>query len=1029
MHAITTDAATRIARRARVVGSVLMVLAGLLLGSATTAHADLSFDHVGFRLTQAPVPKLDDFGNPILKGFYPDGRPYFEMVRGPFERQAGSHPDLEVHFSLPLDPATNLPAESVHDVNVDLPAGFVGDPSAVSECTLTQLSNVGQAWSACPLASQVGMANGITASVTGNGLEPLIAPVGLFSIEHGPDVPARFGFNYQGNVVLIDAGVLPGDYRITSKSRSIQQALSIKSFDITLWGVPADPSHDTSRQTANNPITGAAVATEAPRRPFFRAPTSCSDNPVSFGMSGDSWEHRGAFTSETRTLDEDGTPFVFDGCEHLPFKPAITVQALSHTADAPSSVAVDLQVPQNNDPDGLGTADVRRVKMTFPEGMSVSPSSAAGLGACAPAQISLKSNDAPTCPSSARLGSVTIDTPLLPDPLVGDVILATQNDNPFGSLVALYIAAKGPGFWVKLPGKIDLDQTTGRITATFDNTPQLPFSRMRVAFQGGSQAPMATPDRCGTFYTHVEITSWASSTPVSSDSPMTINQNCGPKALAPSFTAGTTNPMAGQYSPFTFTATRLDGMPAIQQVTSVLPAGLLADIGSVPQCDPVPANAGFCPAESRIGSTSVLSGPGAAPLPLKGNVYLTGPYKDAPFGLSIAVPTAGQAGPFDLGVVVVRAGLYVDRTDAHVTVKTDPLPTIIQGIPLRLRQLNVTMDRPKFMFNPTSCEPQTIFANFQALGGGSSDQTAILHPGGCGDLDLNQKLSFKLKGKNSTKDGTSPSVDATLTDIGGGANLDKVEVKLPLALALEPENAQDLCKPEERVALKCPKGSIVGTATARSVLPHPLTGPVYFVEGLRKDKRGRTVKTLPKLWIPLSGDGVTIDVNADSAVDSIDRLVTTFHDIPDAPIKSFRMKINGGKHGILVVSGQSTCKRDMSVYTRYTGQNKQVKVSTVKTSVEGCKARVKSTKTTSKSVTLRMANVGAGKLSVSGGGLLSSTSRTLKAGPEASISAKLTSKARAALRRHGKVAVKVRVAFRPKGGKAVTMTQRVTVRR
>ena len=989
-----------------------LVLLALSLAYAATAHANLTFQHVGFGLTG------------------PDGT---------FSRQAGAHPDLTVAFDLPIDPNAQVdgrlspgPPEAAHEVEVDLPRGFVGNPEAAATCDPILLSNPGVGGSNCPVGAQVGWAAVTVATFSG----PQTFRIGLYNIAHGPEVPARFGFNYSGSVALIDARVRPGDYGISSGSFAISQALAIEGVKLTLWGVPADPSHDTLRQPPGvGGITGAAVSSQSPRVAFLSSPTSCTDDPSSFTVRGDSWEHRGVFDTRTLTTDEDGTPFNFEGCERLPFDPTVDVKPLARVADAPTGLDVDLTVPQTNDPDGLATAQVRRVAMTFPEGMSVSPSSAAGLGACSPAQIALGTNAAPQCPNSAKLGTVTIDTPLLPDPLVGDVVLATQNANPFNSLIALYIVAKGPGFYLKLPGKIDLDPTTGRLTATFDNTPQLPFTSLHVAFQGGSQAPLATPTACGTYNTHVEITSWASATPVSLDSPMTIDQGCDALPFAPSFTAGTTNPLAGQDSPFVFTLTRADRMPFLSNISTALPPGLLARIGSVTQCGAGPAATGACPADSKIGSTAVLSGPGAQPLALGGDVYLTGPYnnpatgQNAPFGLSIAVPTAGQAGPFDLGVVVVRAGIYVDR-NAHVTVKSDPLPTIIQGIPLRLRQVVVNIDRPHFMFNPTSCSSSSVFGAFGALGGATSQQSVKFQPGGCGDLDLKQKIALTFTGKSSTKDGTHPGVDATLTDPGGGANLDKVEVKLPLSVALDPDNAQELCKPLQRLALNCPKTSIVGSATAVSILPHPLTGPVYFVEGTRKSASGRTISTLPKLWIPLSGDGVTIDVNADSDVDSIKRLVTTFHDIPDAPIKSFKLKINGGKHGILVVSGKpGTCDRDKTIDGRFTGQNDETQVWTSQVKVDGCKPTVKKTKASSKAVTLRIVNLSSGKLTLSGGALLTTSSRTLKSATQASITAKLTNKARAALKHSGSVKLNLSVGFRPKGGKAVTVKKLVTVRR
>jgi hypothetical protein len=999
----------RLSRSAALLGCVLVALAML---AVPDARAALQFSDASVSLTGAD---------------------------GTFSRQAGAHPDFTLHVALPRVTTSNDgltapgPPEVMRTLDVDLPQGFVGNPTAFAECDPKQLqphdAQGGGKAPDCPVASQIGIAHLVIALATGTIEEE----TAVYNLSHGPDVPAAFGLQYLGTISTITARVRPGDYGISSGSFGISQAAPIQSVDFTLWGVPADPSHDAQRQPRgdSSPDPAHPLASQSPRVPFLTNPTSCTDQPVSFTVRGDSWEHPGAFDTRTLTADADGTPFIFDGCDRTGFAPTIDVQPLARIADAPSGLNVDLEVPQSNDPDGYGTANVRRVVTTLPEGVTVSPSSAVGLGACSPGQVGLGSNDAPTCPNSAKIGSVTIDTPLLPDPLEGDVVLATQNNNPFNSLIALYIVAKGPGFYLKLPGKIDLDQTTGRITATFDNTPQLPFSRLHLVFNGGADAPLAMPQTCGTSNTHAEITSWASDKPVVSDKPMTIDQGCDAPTFAPSFTAGTTNPQAGQFSPFSFNLTRADRTPYLSSINTTLPAGLLAEIGSVPQCPDAQAATGACPAASEVGSTHVLSGPGTDPLALSGHVYLTGPYRDAPFGLAIAVPTAGQAGPFDLGTVVVRARIYVDRTDAHVTVKSDPLPTIIQGIPLRLRQVNLTIDRKNFMFNPTSCDAKAISGAFGALNGATSNQLATFRVGGCGDLDLGQQLALSFTGKSSTKDGTHPGVVAKLTDKTRGANLKKVEVKLPLSVALDPDNAQALCKPEQRAALNCPKTSIVGSASAMSVLKDPIKGPVYFVEGLRKSKTGRTIRTLPKLWIPLSGDGVTIDVNADSAVDSTERLVTTFNNIPDAPIKSFDLKINGGKHGILVVSGNpGTCDRDKTIDMRLTGQNGQVRVDDTQVKVEGCKPSVTKTKVTKKSLQVTIANVGAGKVSLNAPRQrVANASRVVKRSDTVTLTTKLSKTVRSALAHHHKAKVTLRITYRPKGGKALKVTKRLTLRR
>jgi hypothetical protein len=984
--------------------ALLLTLAAVLIG-ASGASANLQLSRADVSLTNA---------------------------NGDAQLQAGAHPDFNLDVALPQVSLTSDgysfdgPPEKLRDLDVDLPVGFTGNPAAFQTCSLAELQNGATGGSDCPVAAQVGFAEIVLAQRP----SPQHAYVGVYNLATDPGAPAQFGFNYLSSLAIITARVRPDDYGISSGSFKITQAAAIQSIHLELWGVPADPTHDTKRQGAHlGSVDGSPVPSPVPPAAFLSNPTSCPGAPLAFRLRADSWANPGQYDTRTITTDSGGLPFTISGCSSVAFAPTASVQPLSHTADAPTGLDVNVSVPQGDDPYGLVTSHVKDVAVTLPAGMSVSPSSAAGLGACSPAQIGLGSNDVPTCPQSSKIGTVEIKTPLLTEPLDGDVILAKQNDNPFHSLLALYLAVRGPGFYLKLPGRVDLDPVTGQLVSTFSSTPQLPFSNLRVEFQGGSQAPLATPAACGTYTTHVVLTPWSGGAPVALNTPMTIDQGCDAPAFRPSFAAGTDNPLAGQDSSFSLTLTRSDRMPALSQINASLPAGLLAHIGSVPQCPAAQAAAGTCSDASAIGTTSVLSGPGAQPLALRGRVYLTGPYKDAPFGLSIAVPTAGQAGPFDLGVVVVRAGIYVDRTDAHVTVKSDPLPTIIQGIPLRLRQVNVTIDRSGFMINPTSCTPSTVAGAFGALSGATSNQVVNFRIGGCGDLDMGQRLAFRFTGRSSTKDGTHPGITAKLTDAAGGANLKTAEVKLPLSVALDPDNANGLCEPAQRAAFNCPKSSIVGTAKAISVLPHPLTGPVYFVRGVRTSPTGRIIRTLPKLWIPLSGDGVTIDVNANSEVDSINRLVTTFDNIPDAPISEFDLKINGGKHGIITVSGKpGTCERDRTVASRFTGQNGDVKASTTKASVDGCKPTVSKTKASSKSVTVSLANLGSGRLTLAGS-LLKRVSRTLKAANAASITAPLTSAARASLRRHHTLKINVSVRFQPKSGKATMLKKSITLRR
>jgi len=987
------------------------VLAALVLGlvSASSAQAAFSLENAAVSLSG------------------PDGG---------FLRQAGAHPDLRVHFDFPFDPTTRLLEGNAKDVRLDLPVGMVGDPTVVPQCAVNLLVPVSDPSNTkCPPETQIGIAS---ISETPGG----VSKVPVYNMEHSPDVPGLFGFDYLTVPIFIQPQVRATDYGISSQSAQISQTKTIYGADITIWGVPADPSHDLQRTDPTGRIAASfdcqifggdacAVRSAAPRKAFLSAPTSCADTPVAFGLVADSWQNPGVFDTHAFTADGDGTPFVTEGCDKLAFAPDVSVRVVSHVADAPTGLEVDVSVPQNDSPDALSTAHVKRVEVTLPEGMSVSPSSAAGLGACSPAQVGLKTDSPVSCPDSSRLGTVEIHTPLLDDPIEGDVFLAKQTDNPFGSLLAMYIVAKGPGFILKLPGRIDLDAGTGRIVATFDQNPQVPFTKLHLAFRGGSQAALANPPSCGTYNTHVEIVSWASSASVGLNSPTTIDEGCEARSFTPAMSAGTANPAAGAASPFSLTITRADRTQYLSQIGTTLPAGLLARISSVDQCTDAQANEGSCGAGSQIGSVSVLAGPGAQPLPVTGRVHLTGPYKGAPFGLSIVVPTAGQTGPFDLGNVVVRAAIQVDRVTAQASVESDPLPSIIDGVPLRIRQARVTIDRPGFTFNPTSCVRRSVDASlsgFDALGSGVGASVAISVPFqalGCRELGFAPKLSINLTGKGQTTDGKHPTLNAHLVPRTGDANSRRATVSLPLSLALDPGNANGLCEPADAAANRCAASTVVGHATARSILPHPLTGPVYFVRGERKDpKSGRTIKTLPKLFIPLSGDGVTIYVNAASEVRD-NHLVTTFDNLPDAPFSSFDLQIDGGTHGILAVSSANVCAGTQVADARFTGQNDKVSDAAVVMGTP-CVLGVVRSSHTALALKLSVGGVSAGKLSATGKGV-AKVSRTIGSATTARLSMKLSKSTRRALA-HGKnVKIKVTVLFTPKGAKKAKRATKTVV--
>ncbi|MDQ2700900.1 MAG: hypothetical protein M3Y23_06185 [Actinomycetota bacterium] len=482
--------------------------------------------------------------------------------------------------------------------------------------------------------------------------------------------------------------------------------------------------------------------------------------------------------------------------------------------------------------------------------------------------------------------------------------------------------------------------------------------------------------------------------------------------FGPYFTAGTISPQAGASSPFALRINKPDGQSDMNGIALSLPEGLLANLKG---------NVG-----TRIGTATVAAGPGSQPFWLNGPVVLEGPYDDAPFSLRVTVPAV--AGPFNLGDVVVRQKIYVDPTTAQVTVVSDPLPTIVKGVPVRLQNLNVDVDKPGFMLNPTSCAEKSIGATLQAATGQTAAVASRFQVGGCENLPLKPKLSMDLVGKKEIKRGKHPKLSTTVTQQPGEAGLKKVEVRLPLSLALDPDNAQALCKPEQAVAKACPAGSIVGQATAISpVLNRPLTGDVFFVEGTRQSAEGRTVKTMPRLWVALRGE-VSLDVWADSSLHDSKYLVTTFPVVPDAPISSFKLDIDGGKNGILAVTGDvgtDLCQRPLVARAQFDGQNGKRLISHPLMG-SPCKFRVQDKTLYSTRTKVRVSGIEAGKLKISGTGV-KTTRRTIKNADVASISAKLTAAGKRAYK--GRKAIRLKVSFDPKVKGVKTKALRTTVKR
>lgn len=924
---------------------------------------------------------------------------------------AGAHPDLttELSFASRGSGFAVFPVEDLRDLNVDLPPGLIGNPQAVPQCEQTDFLG-----NACPASAQVGV---VETSLSLNGF-PLTLSGPVYNMKpRTEDETGEIAFipppttNFYIHVAV--SARTDSDYGLRATTIRTQRIFGVLGVKLTLWGVPGDPSHG---------VPGVA------RTPFFTNPTSC-DGPLQFSVSANSYQDENIFTKLETQLPQQ------TGCDKVPFDPQFSFAPTNTTAGAPAGYHSVLTLPQNDNPDGQATASMRKAVVTLPQGVAINPSGAVGQVGCDDAHLKLATTVAAECPGASQIGTAQFDVPALPKPFNGAIYLRPPLP---GHLFRLALVGDGFGVHVKITGEAHADPVTGQLTATFDNTPQVPTRSITLDFDGGPHAALVNPSACGTYTTHGEFTPWSSSTPVTTTSSFDINQNCGKEnTFAPGFTAYPEEPTAGAYTPFHLRITR-DFGPAISTIDTALPAGRLANINinSVPRCPEAQAAAGTCGPESQVGRVTVGSGAGTSPifLPQAGKsptaVFLGGPYKGAPFSLVIVVPA--QAGPFDLGTVVTRAGLYVDPVTAQATVKADPLPTILEGIPLNVRDIRVDIDRPGFTFNPTNCDPQSITATITSAAGQAVAVSSPLKATDCDQLALSPKLDFSLSGKGQTTDGKHPAVAATLTQMLGQSNLKQVKVTLPESLALDPNNSQSdsLCEfvDGKKTIPQCPKSSIVGSVVARSpILDQPLTGPVYFIKNVRTDpKTGRQIRTLPTLATVLQGEGVTLVLRATSSVDDNDQLVTTFPNIPDAPVSSFKISINGGPKGILVISDADICKSTQTLDQVTDGQNGATRDDTVTIATPSCPLKVLSSSHGASTLSLKVGGLGAGKVSVSGNAI-KKTSRTLAGSTVATLSAPFTAAAKSALAHHRDVRVKVTVAFTPKGAKKAKKTSKTLV--
>jgi hypothetical protein len=907
------------------------------------------------------------------------GRPWAMTTRGRFASEELSSHEV-------------VPTRDPKDIVVNLPAGLLGDPQAVPRCPLASLLS-GVAF--CPTDTQVGVAR---LRLFGGKQE--VGPVVNLTPEAGQS--AEFGLenhtklNYLLTVRLVRT---TQGYGIAVVTSSIPLA-EIVEFEVTIWGVPADPSHDQMRgmfcATAGDQPSNFRLFCEHGGEPagivvvpFLAMPTDCSVGPVTATIRADSWQEPGRVRENQKyegySEKETTLPGV-TGCNLLKFDPGIEVRPDTLLADEPAGLGVNLQVPQAEKPGAPATPHLRNAVITLPEGMSVSPGVVDGIKACdesGPEGINFTGPESEEvglsgelqlapghCPDASIVGTAEAITPVLSAPVKGHVYLArpgcggagqaacTEHDAVDGNLYKLYFELGGngelanAGIQIKVAGKTEANLATGQLTTVVEENPQTPFSELRVHLNGGPRAPIDNPATCGAAVTTSDFTPWSEpgvtpeglsmpGTPDATPSSFFDVEGCSsPPPFNPGFLAGMVSPQAAQFSSFTLNLSRKDREQYVKGIQLHTPPGLLGILSNVPLCGEPEANNGTCPATSRIGSTTVASGAGSHPFEVSGNVYLTGPYRGAPFGLSIV--TNAVAGPFNLGLVVVRARIAVNRENSTLTVTTDEtgsraVPQIIFGVPLRLQRITVDIDRPNFMFNPTNCSAQRISATISGSQDAVANVSSPFAVGGCKSLAFKPKFTVSTSGRTSRANGAS--LDTKLSypagSMGNDANIARVKVSLPRQLPSRLTTLQKACRAATFDAnpAACPAGSVVGIVRASTpLLPVELSGPVYFVS--------HGGEAFPSLIIVLQGYGVRVDLTGSTFINKAGITSSTFNTVPDVPVGSFELYLPQGKNSALAANG-NLCKTRASklvMPTEMVAQNGAVVKQNTKIAVTGCKA-------------------------------------------------------------------------------------------
>jgi hypothetical protein len=836
----------------------------------------------------------------------------------PSTTQAGGHPDVVVEIATDShgekETADPCQCNDLKDADLEMPAGLIGNPHAAATCSDAQFLR-----KQCAADSQIGEVR-VKVDIGGewpNAAIILNLTVPLFNMIPKPSQAGLAAWTvpvFELPIFTVFGARTGTDYGLNAFTDGVQHTYSILETRYEFWGVPADPSHD-ARRTAPNE-GGLGSPSDLPPVPFLQSPTTCT-GPLST---------TGRLRAYNRVEHVVTSPWpATTGCDQLSFNPSLSAQPTTTATDTPSGLEVDLSVPQELSPTTPSPSEIRAVSTTLPEGFSINPNAADGKTSCTDEEASFGTLKAAACPEYSKVGTTSILSSALPGPLPGGIYLGKPLP---GNRYRIFITGDGYATHLKLAGTATLDPNTGRITTTFNELPQSPLTEINFHFFGSERGLLATPTRCGTYAVHTTFTPWDGAL-ASQDATQLFTLNSGPggtpcpgakRPFDPGFRASSLSNTAGAHTPFSINLSRKDGDQNLSAISVSTPPGLLATLAGVPYCSEAalaaasqPGYSGLaeqaspsCPAASQIGTSVTGAGAGPHPLYVPGKVFLAGPYKGAP--LSLAVVTPAVSGPYDLGNVTVRAALKLDPVTARITAISDPLPSILEGIPLRVRSVLVSLDRPNFTLNPTNCEPHAVAASANGDEGADASMSAGFQVSNCAILPFAPKLAIKLSG--GTKRAQNPALEAIVTAPAGSANIATTVVTLPHSEFLDNTHIQAPCTRVQFAKDQCPAKSVLGHAKAESpLLDAPLAGPVYL---------RTSTHPLPDIVVVLEGQ---VKIELVGRIDSVKgQLRTTFAPVPDAAISKFTLNLNGDKKGLLENS-TNICAAQHFATAKMVGQN------------------------------------------------------------------------------------------------------------